>query len=215
MFAAALLALVIPAAGSAQFSVGLRAGTLGLGGEASIGLGDRLAVRGGIGALPFEYTSDFSGVEYTVKAPSTVWNAGVDFYPFSNGLRLSAGILNRPEFDLSASGQEAVNIGGREYDGDINIEGAVLNDRDMAPYATIGFGRATGPGMGLYADLGVALLGETTVTLVGTCTSNGQPCPEFQTRLQTEADQAEEDVGGILEYHPIINIGFRIGLGGR
>lgn len=214
---AALVALALPAVASAQLSVGARAGTLGLGGEVSFGLTRLLAVRGGIGFVPYTYENDFEGVNYEVQAPERIWNVGVDVYPFGGGLRLSAGLLNRPSIDLTAQGQQSATIGGRQYNGDLNIQGSLSNESETAPYVGIGFGRATGRGFGFFVDLGAAFLGDAAIELNGSCTetSTGQPCPEFQQRLQQEEDEANaqlDDFGSFVKIHPILQIGFRIGL---
>ena len=214
---AALMAVAVPTVASAQLSVGARAGTLGLGGEVSFGLTRLLAVRGGIGFIPYTYEDTFQDVAYEVTAPERIWNVGVDFYPTGGGLRLSAGLLNRPSIDLLASGQQTATIGGRQYAGDINIQGSLANESETAPYATIGFGRATGRGFGFFVDLGAAFVGEGEISLTGTCTetTTGQPCPEFQQRLQQEEDEANaqlDDFGSFVKVHPILQIGFRIGM---
>ena len=213
---AALMALAVPAIASAQLSVGARAGTLGLGGEVSFGLGRMLALRGGLGFVPYTYESNFEGVNYEVAAPERIWNVGVDVYPFGGGLRLSAGMLNRPSIDLDARGQQSANIGGRQYTGDLNIQGSLTNEKETAPYATIGFGRATSRGIGFFVDLGAAFLGEGEINLTGSCTetSTGQPCPEFAQRLQQEEDEANaqlDDFGSFVKVHPILQLGFRFG----
>lgn len=215
---AALFAVALPATASAQISIGARAGTLGLGGEVSVGLGRMLAVRGGIGVVPYEYDGTVSDVDYTVTFPERIWNVGVDVYPFGGGLRLSGGILNRPKFELEAVGQQTANIGGRTYTGNFNIQGDFTNERETAPYAAIGFGRATGSGFGFFMDLGAAFVGKAAVELSGTCTetSTNQPCPEFSSRLEAEEDAAQADLdelGSFVEIHPILQIGIRFGLG--
>jgi hypothetical protein len=214
---AAVLALAAPAIASAQVSVGARAGTLGIGGEVSYGLTRMLAVRGGVGVVPFTYENDFEDVNYEVSAPDPIWNVGVDLYPFGGGLRISAGVLSRSSVDLDASGQQEANIGGRSYTGDLNIQGSLTNESEIAPYASIGFGRATGRGFGFFFDLGAAFLGEGEINLTGSCseTSTGQPCPEFDARLQAEEDEANaqlDDFGPVVKIHPILQFGFRFGL---
>lgn len=214
---AALIAVLVPSAASAQISVGARAGTLGLGGEVSMGVGRMLAIRAGIGVVPYEYDDEFEGVDYTISFPNRITNIGVDVYPFGGGLRLSAGLLNRPSFELEASGQQTAEIGGRTYTGNLNVQGDLSNEKETAPYVTIGFGRATGRGLGFFFDLGAAFVGDGRIDLTGTCTeaSTGQPCPEFQTRLQAEEDEfnAElDEFSSFVKLHPILNIGVRIGL---
>jgi hypothetical protein len=212
---AALFAVMMPAAASAQISVGARAGTLGLGGEVSVGLGRMLAVRGGIGVVPYEYDDDYEGVDYTVSFPNRIWNVGVDLYPFGGGLRVSAGLLNRPAFELDAAGQQTAEIGNQTYTGDITIHGDLTNEKETAPYATIGFGRATGRGLGFFFDVGAAFVGEGEIVLTGTCrTSTNQDCPNFQTELDREEAEANaqlDEFSSFVKLHPILNIGIRIG----
>ena len=214
---AALLALALPAAASAQLSVGARAGTVGLGGEVSYGLTRLLAIRGGIGFVPYTYQDEFEQVDYEIAFPDRIWNVGVDLYPTGGGLRISAGLLHRPAFELDATGQQQATIGGRTYNGDLDIQGTLSNEKETAPYASIGFGRATGRGFGFFVDVGAAFVGEGEIQLSGTCTetSTGQPCPEFDTRLQQEEAEANaqlDDFGSFVKVHPILQLGFRIGL---
>lgn len=214
---AALMAVALPQAASAQMSAGVRAGTLGLGGEVSFGLTRMIAVRGGIGAIPYSYENDFEGVNYTVSAPERIWNIGVDVYPFGGGLRLSAGFLNRPAYELEARGQQQAEIGGQVFNGDLDITGELSNERKTAPYASIGFGRATGRGFGLFVDLGAAFMGDGRIDLEGTCTEtgSGQPCPGFASALQDEEDEANaalDDFGSFVKVHPILQVGLRIGI---
>jgi hypothetical protein len=213
---AALMALALPAIATAQISVGARAGTLGLGGEVSFGVTRMLAIRGGIGAIPYEYNNTFEGVDYTVMAPARIWSVGVDVYPFGGGLRLSAGLLNRPAFEMEATGTQQAEIGNQTYNANLNIQGSLSNDKETAPYAAIGFGRATGRGLGFFVDLGAAFVGDGEIALAGTCTetSSGQPCPNFQAELQREENQANQqltDFGSFVKVHPILQVGLRFG----
>lgn len=214
---AALLAVALPPAASAQMSAGVRAGTLGLGGEVSFGLMSMLAVRGGIGVIPYSYNNDFEDVNYKVSAPERIWNIGIDFYPLGGGLRLSAGLLNRPAYEMKARGVQTAVIGGTTYNGDLNIDGRLFNEKETAPYASIGFGRATGRGFGFFVDIGAAFMGEGNIGLEGTCTetTSQNPCPGFQQALQQEEDEANEQLdefSSFVKVHPILQVGFRIGL---
>jgi hypothetical protein len=207
-----LLVTGLPVAAFGQLGVAARAGTLGIGGEVSYAIAPRLSIRGGIGALPFEYNSTYSGLDYTVSPPATIWNLGVDFHTGVAGLRLTAGILHRPQFDLDGRYTGATQIGGQTYNGTIDVTGAMKNDSETAPYLAFGFGRTSGSGIGLFLDAGVALLGDGRIRLTGTCNGCGAAQQQFQNDLDEEAAQAEDEFGEFLKVHPVLQIGLRVGL---
>ncbi|MGQ0815304.1 MAG: hypothetical protein ACT4O1_12735 [Gemmatimonadota bacterium] len=214
---AALVAVSLPGTAHGQVGIGARVGTLGLGGEVSVGLGSRLGIRGGLGVLPGEINQTVDDIDYTFDPPSNIWNVGVDFYPTDGGFRISAGVINRKRFEASAVQRGSTEVGGTTYNGTITLNGTLENERETAPYAAIGFGKTFRRGFGLFIDLGAANMGEANIELTGTCQlDNGQACPnqaQFQQDLEAEERQAEEDAGGVLKWHPIIQLGFRLGLG--
>src|SRR5687768_10973822 len=108
---AAALAFVLPSAALAQIGIGVRAGTIGVGGEVSFGIGSRLGIRGGLGVLPSEIKGNFDDVEYTLEPPSNIWNVGLDFYPTGGGFRVSVGVLSRKQIDMSFSTTGTQRVG--------------------------------------------------------------------------------------------------------
>jgi hypothetical protein len=209
----ALLPTTLPA----QVGIGARIGTLGLGPEVSVAAGNHIALRGGIGFIPLKPERTFSDINYTLDPPSGIWNVGVDVYPGVGSLRLSAGLVHWPRYDLTANQSGSTNIGGQTYTGTIDLNAAVRNANETAPFLAIGVGRTTQRGLGVFLDLGVAFIGDADIELTGTCTlSNGSTCPgNFQSDLEVEEADAEADVGKYLELLPILSIGVRIGVGGR
>jgi hypothetical protein len=214
---ATVIAIALPATAFGQIGIGARAGTLGLGGDVSFGIGSRLGIRAGFGVVPGDIETTLDDIDYTLNPPSNIWNLGVDVYPFGGGFRLSAGIVNRKSFELTAVRTGETEIGDNTYNGTITINGLLGNERETAPYAAIGFGKIHSSGFGLFLDLGAAQMGEADIRLTGTCVVNGtEPCPSengqtFQQTLDEEAQQAEEDAGGYLKWHPILQIGLKFG----
>lgn len=211
--ALAAAAVVVGEAQAQGVAIGARAGTLGLGGEAAIGLGSRLAIRGGVGVIPYKPTFTISDIDWEVEPPSPLMTVGVDLY-VTPGLRLMGGVLlGADQIDVTGEWEGSVTIGDRTYSDVSTLTGAVKAN-STAPFAGIGFGRHVANGMGLTLDLGVAFRGESKVTLQAT--GNATNRPEFQAELEKERAQAEEDINerSYTKLFPILSLGLRFGLGG-
>lgn len=219
--AAALIAL--PGALSAQgIGVAGRAGTLGIGAEGALGLSDAIVVRGGIGLMPLElknpsFWEPGADVDATLKLPKTWYNIGLDLY-LGGGFRVGGGMLYKPDDPTltgSLTGSATIDIGGTKYTAsDVAEVVGTLKSKKSAPYALIGFGKHTSKGIGLFLDIGVAMLGDPDVTLEAT---KGTPAvinsATFQSRLRTEEQTIEDDFGTYLRFWPILNLGIKLGVG--
>ncbi len=214
--------LGVPGALSAQgFGVAARAGTLGIGAEGALGLTDAFVIRGGIGLLPVElknpsFWEPGEGVDATLKLPKTWYNIGADLY-LGSGFRIGGGMLFKPDdpsLTGSLTGSASIDIGGTTYTAtDVAEVKGTLESKSSAPYVLIGFGKHTKSGIGLFLDLGVAMLGDPEVSL----TATGDPAvvgsATFQTRLRQEEQTIEDDFGSYLKLWPILNIGIKLGVG--
>jgi hypothetical protein len=221
LLTAALVAL--PGALSAQgFGVAARAGTLGIGAEGALGLTDAFVIRGGIGLMPLElknpsFWEPGTDVDATLKLPKTWYNIGADLY-LGGGFRVGGGMLFKPDnpsLTGSLTGSASIDIGGTTYTAsDVAEVKGTLESKKSAPYALIGFGKHTKTGIGLFLDLGVAMLGDPQVSLEAT---KGNPTvinsATFQSRLRTEETNIEDDIGSYLKFWPILNIGIKLGVG--
>jgi len=217
---AALIA--IPVALSAQaLGVGVRVGTLGFGAEAALGLGEMVAVRGGVGLFPIEtdatkFWDVGADVNAKLKLPNTWYNIGLDVY-LGGAFRIGGGMLYRPDdptitATLPPGGM--VDIGDQTYTG-AQISGVVgsLDAKSSAPYALIGFGKHTSTGTGLFLDLGLAFLGDSHVSLEATG-GTLKDDPIFQQQLAIEEQNLENDLPNwAKKYWPIASLGLRIGIG--
>jgi hypothetical protein len=207
--------LLLPSALAAQgFAVGGRAGTLGFGAEAALGLSDNLALRGGIGSFFFEFKGEADDIEYTVSPPSLLGTVGIDFYPTGGSFRLMGGLLirdgdfNIDSEDVAAAG--GVEIGDTEYTESGTLHGALSNS-SAAPFVGLGFGNHAHGGFGFFIDFGLAFVGETDVTLE----ARGPlaQAEGIQQELDREARNVEDEAGDYLKYWPILNLGFKIPIG--
>ena len=203
-----------PVAVSAQgLGFGAFAGTLGIGGEAAIGVTDRVVFRGGYGFMPFEPSLTVSDLELTADLPSS-FHVGVDLY-LNNAFRLGGGVLWRSD-DPTVEGvfTSDQDIGGNTYTpGQIGTLTGVFDGRDRSPYVLIGFGRHTQPGIGLFVDVGVAFVGDPEITLGATGGSlNPSTDAGFRSALDQEATDMEQDAGSYLKLWPWLSLGVRVGL---
>ena len=224
MSAAALI--LLPGAVEGQgFAIAGRAGTLGIGAEAALGLGSNLAVRGGIGLLPIErdassfWDAGGNDVDLTIKLPEKWYNVGLDLY-LGGGFRIGGGMLFKPDDPTltgTLSGTASIEIGGQTYTAsDVAEVVGSVDSKSQAPYAIIGFGKHVKSGVGLFLDLGVAFLGDSPVTLTATKgNATVINSPDFQSRLRQEEATLEADLPTwARKYWPILNVGIKVGIGG-
>ncbi len=208
------LAASLPANARAQgIGIAGRVGTLGVGAEAAVALGERFVVRGGMGLMPVEPTLTLSDIETTLELP-TWYNVGVDLY-LTGAMRIGGGLLfKRDDPTLTGVFTTDQDIGGTTFTPqEIGTLVAVLDSENRVPYVVLGFGKHTAPGIGLFLDLGVAFLGEPDFRLSaegGTLSDDSGP---LRTALDQEAAQFEEDAGSYLKLWPILSLGLRIGIG--
>jgi hypothetical protein len=211
LFALVLLPSTLTAQG---FSIGGRAGTLGFGAEAVLGLSENLAIRGGIGSFFFDFKGEADGVEYTVSPPSLMGTVGIDLYPTGGAFRLMGGLLIR-EGDIKLDSEDVaaaggVEIGERVYTESGTLHGAMLNE-STAPFVGVGFGNHTRGGFGFFIDFGLAFVGDTDVTLEARGPlASGE---DIQENLAREAQNLEDEAGDYLKYWPILNVGIKIPVG--
>lgn len=204
---------VIPGTVAAQgLGFGAFGGTLGIGGEAAIGLTDRLVLRGGYAFVPVEPSFTVSDLELTFDLPSS-YHVGLDVY-LNNALRVGGGILFRSDDPLVkgvfTSDQQ---IGGTTFTPtEIGTLTGVFDGRDRAPYILFGFGRHTQPGVGLFVDVGVAFVGDPDVVLGAEGGSLSADADPLKSALEQEAADMERDAGSYLKLWPFFSLGVRVGL---
>jgi hypothetical protein len=214
VLALAASATFAAAAEAQTLGIGGRVGTLGLGAEAAVALTDRFVVRGGLGVAPFEPSLTLGDIELGVEFPKW-YNVGADLY-LNGAVRVGAGLLFKGDGPrLTTDFTTDQDLGGQTFTAqEIGTLVAGIDSSDKVPYALIGFGKHTAPGVGLFVDFGVAFMGAPSFRLStegGTLADDTGP---LRTALDAEAAEFDDDAGRYLEFWPILNIGLRIGLGG-
>lgn len=207
------LALLVPGEGEArQMAVGVRAGTLGIGGEAVLGIGELLAARVGLGVFPVDLPEiTVEELDFLVTPPDRFITAGLDLYPFGRGLRLMGGMLFRSgDIGLETSVAPGDQVGDIVVDRSGSLAGSVVQGTS-GPFVGIGFGKHTRGGFGLFLDLGVAFLGSSSVEI--SASEELLQVPGLQAEIERVEREAEAEAGDYLELWPVLSLGFKIAVG--
>ncbi len=167
----------------AEWSVNIKAGTLGIGADVSKMISDTMAVRFNINGLKVKnITKTIEGIDYS--ADLNLFSAGVmlDYYPVEDSsFRVSVGgYYDDNNVDATATSTGAITIDGATYNNTIltSINGKFTANKAV-PYAGIGWGKATESGWSLSADIGLFYHG----------TPEAEITPNF-TAAATAADKA-------------------------
>lgn len=209
--ALALVSTLVPGTLQAQgVSLGVRAGSTGVGGDVFVGLTSKLGLRAGLGVLPFKLEQDLDGDLYSIEPPPLFGMAALDVNLFGP-VRVMGGLLYRSDdITFGADFTGGRDIGGTYYEETGRLDGA-LTSASVAPFVGLGLGRVIGSGIGFYIDLGVAFTGDPGLDLTasGPITS----LPGFNEDFEAERLSLETDVKDVYRYWPMLNLGLSIGFG--
>lgn len=201
------LALLSSAGMAKEFSVGLTAGTIGIGAEAVTGITENLNVRAVVAG--FNYSKDGAqGTDVTYQADAKLLNAGIllDYYPFTTGLRLSAGgYYNGTNVTLKGvpSAGSSYTFNGVTYTaadvGDLNAE---VKYKKIMPYVGFGFGNTMAGGNFTFGmDIG-AMIGSPTASLTTTNPTNNAT---LAANAAIEEQKLKDEIGKLPVY-PVVTI---------
>jgi hypothetical protein len=209
--AAGLVVLASPAS-IADTSIGLRAGTLGGGIELAHAFTETLGFRLAANGLNYNTTKTYESVDYDAKLKLATGQLLLDWFPFSNNFRISAGAMyngNKLTLDGIPSPGGTFTIDGVTYpSSDISALNGTVGFKKAAPYVGLGYGRPVGKGLLFTADLGVLFQGSPQSTLTATCAA-GTPaltCSQIQSSVAAEQAQLNDDMKQ-YQYYPVLSIG--------
>jgi hypothetical protein len=219
---AAIAVLAVPSALSAQLgrvAFGLKAGTLGLGAEASLGITRHIAVRAGLNRFNLERGQEFGDIDYRLTPRLRSLTALLDLHPFGGAFRLSGGIVsNRNEGGLDAQLDRSGSlfIGEGEYaPNDVQGLTGKIGFKRSAPYLGFGFDNSLlGRGrVSFNMDLGVMFHGHPKATLQGQTTLTGDARAQFDADVEREAQEVQEkidDLPRVIDYFPVLAFGLKV-----
>jgi len=209
---AALLvsALLIPATASADndFGIGVKAGTLGLGAEATWRPLPFFDIRLGVNAYDYNENGAQAGVEYDATLALDNYYGTLNLHFPVSPFRITAGAYaNGNELQLQSNDDDAIIvIGGVPYDANlVGTLSSVTSFGSTAPYAGVGFDFTVLGKVGLNLDFGVLWQGDPEVTLAasGPLASD----PSFQTALEAERQELVDEVEDYKAW-PVVSLGF-------
>lgn len=203
------LALMLSSTANADLDLGLgvKAGTLGLGLEASWQPLPYLDIRLGANAYDYEDDGTQAGVPYDATLALDNYYATGNFHFPVSPMRVTAGIYsNGNEFQMLNDEGADLDIGGINYPGaGIGTLTSVTSFGSTSPYVGIGLDFTLAGKVGLNMDFGVLWQGEPEVTLE----ADGLLAldPGFQAALEAERLELEDEMSDFKAW-PVVSIGF-------
>jgi hypothetical protein len=189
-------------------AISAKAGTLGVGLEGIVSIIPQFNARIGANTFSYGYDGTVSDIKYDTDLKLLTFSGLVDWFPFNNAFRISAGaMINKNKLDLSATTNASYDIGGTTYTAaQVGTLSGKLDFKSFAPYAGIGFGNPFGKdsNWSFNFDLGVMFQGspDLEVTTTGTLSTNAA----FQANLESEKQDLENDLDK-FKYYPVISFG--------
>lgn len=208
-FGGLLLALLAAGAANADndFGIGVKAGTLGLGLEASWQPLPYLDVRLGVNSYDYDDDGKQAGIEYDTTLALDSYYATANFHFPISPMRISAGVYSNGNEWLMVNDQAVdEDIGGLVYPGTgIGTITSTTSFASTAPYLGFGFDFTIAGKVGMNLDFGVLWQDEPIVTLDVSgplATDSG-----FQASLELERQQLEDDMSDFKAW-PVVQLGF-------
>lgn len=201
-----------PLTAQANFSVGVRAGSLGLGLEAAKLITPNLAIRGGAYRYSHSFSRTESDVQFDVDLAFKAFSGIVDLFPAARGsFHLSGGLISAPaEIDGTGKPTGATyTFNGVVYPtAQVGTVTGTARWPKTLPYAGLGWGTPASKSGGItfLFDLGVGI-GKPTI---GLSASAATPGSALERDVEAERVKIENDVNKYLKVYPVISLGLAI-----
>ena len=197
----------------ADFGVGLKAGTLGLGLEGRWSPLPWLDVRMGVNSFEYDDDGSQAGINYDATFALDSYYATGNFrFPLSP-FRVTAGIVsNGNEFEMVSqdTGGLSFDIGNDTFNAaDVGTLQSVTSFSSTAPYVGVGYDFEIFGKVGLNLDFGVLWQGEPSVTLEATGLETAPPAIQatLATELENERLELEDEMKDFKAW-PVLSLGF-------
>jgi len=217
--------------GARNVSLGVRAGTQGLGGELAYHFTPRLALRLAGQAFSVDYDETDDGIDYKGKANLQSFGLLLDVHPFAGRFFLSGGLYaNGNKAHLKASdptGTEEYELGDEDYTSDPDDPltlSAKLDYPSVAPYLGLGWGNSAQGNSRWFGrfELGVMFHGSGNLDMTSSGSAvdssgqsfdtqgNSDVAVEFRENLEKERKDLEDQINDLSVYPVVaLSLGFR------
>jgi len=202
----------------ARVSLGVTAGTLGIGPEAGFRVSEIIGVRANATFFSFSHNIHSHDTRYDAKVKLCSGGAMLDVYPFGGGFRISGG--------LRVNGNKGRGAGVPNDGTSYTIDGATYTaaaigtlhaetDIDkLAPALTLGYSGGLSKGLTVGIEAGALFQGRVRVkslTVTGLCADiTLGPCSTFAADLEAERQSVNDDINDYKVYPVLqVTLGFR------
>lgn len=187
---------------------GAKAGTLGLGIEATWRPVPYLDLRVGLNKFDYDNSGSQAGINYNSDLKLDSLYVTANFRVPLQPLRFTIGIFSNGNELVMASQGAITNIGGVTYlPSEIGTLSSTTSFESTAPYLGIGFDFRVFNKVGINLDLGVLWQDSPIVTMTADGTLAGDPT--FDAALEMERLELESDLDAFKVY-PVISLGFAV-----
>lgn len=207
--ALAVLAIMAYGTAGAEFGVGAKVGTLGLGLEGRWTPIPWFDIRAGINAYDYDDDGSQAGINYDATlALDSFYATGNINFPLSP-FRLTAGAFsNSNEFQMRSqdTGGQDIEVGGISFPADaVGTLQGLASFESTAPYLGIGLDFEVLGKVGLNFDVGVLWQGEPDIALTADGLASG--FAPFEAALELERRELEDDLSDFKAW-PVLSVAF-------
>ncbi len=198
-------------ANAAEFAVGANAGTPGVGLNATLGITEKVNIRGVFNYLKYEFDETEDGIDYQLDFDLNSLGALLDWHPLGGAFRLSGGVFANGN-DISGTGRgqagTTVEFGDIILNADdLGTVDASIDFNGVAPYLGFGWGNAVGDGHWAFMiDIGVFFQGTPDVSITTPEVDPSIAAIVDAERINAETE-LEEDVDN-FDLFPYVSVGF-------
>ena len=190
-----------------NFGIGMKAGTLGIGIEATWRPLPYMDLRLGANSYDYNDTLSRAGIDYDSTLTLETYYATANFrFPLSP-FRMTAGVFsNGNEWNMASANTGTIRIGGVDFSAaEIGTVSSTTSFSNTAPYFGFGFDFTVLNKVGLNLDFGVLWQDEPNVTMAATGLLASDPF--FLAELESERQQLEGEMSNFKAW-PVISLGF-------